>query len=39
MTKSLYAPFKFWSSKGTVWIYSDPHFDDNDCKLMDSKKI
>lgn len=39
MIKSLYAPFKFWSSHGTIWIYSDTHFEDTDCKLMDSNWI
>lgn len=28
MIKSLYEPFKKWSAKGAVWIYSDPHFSD-----------
>lgn len=34
MINSLYDNFKYWSSKGSVWIISDPHFDDADCKLM-----
>jgi len=24
----LYEPFKHWSAIGTVWLYSDPHFND-----------
>lgn len=28
MIDSLYAPFKKWSQKGSVWLYSDPHFGD-----------
>ena len=35
MIKTLYQVFQHWSSKGSVWLYSDPHFDDPDCKLMD----
>ena len=35
MIKSLYDPFKHWSEKGSVYIISDTHFDDFDCKLMD----
>lgn len=31
----LYEPFKKWAEKGTIWIYSDPHFGDSDCQLMD----
>ena len=34
MLKYLYEPFKKWSDGGQVWIYSDPHFEDNDCKIM-----
>ena len=31
MIACLYTPFKKWSEKGTVWLYSDPHFNsDND---------
>jgi len=36
MIKSLYPIFQHWSAKGSVFIYSDTHFDDPDCKLMDS---
>lgn len=28
MIKSLYLPFQKWSAKGSVYIYSDPHFGD-----------
>lgn len=35
MIDSLYDCFKHWSEHGSVWLYSDPHFDDEDCKLMD----
>ena len=34
MIKSLYPTFQRWSEKGSVWIISDTHFDDPDCKLM-----
>ena len=35
MIPSLYHFAKKWSEKGSVWIYSDPHFDDSDCQYMD----
>lgn len=34
MIDCLYKPFKHWSEKGGVYIISDTHFDDPDCKLM-----
>lgn len=30
MIKTLYEPFRKWSERGTVWLYSDPHFSDPD---------
>lgn len=30
MIESLYKPFQKWSEKGAIWIFSDPHFDDDD---------
>ena len=30
----LYDKFKHWNEKGVIWVYSDPHFNDEDCKLM-----
>ena len=30
MIESLYKPFRHWSAKGTIWLYSDPHFNDDD---------
>ena len=30
MIESLYKPFQKWSEKGTIWIFSDPHFEDED---------
>lgn len=30
MIKQLYKPFQHWSEKGTIWLYSDPHFGDPD---------
>lgn len=30
MIDSLYEPFKHWSETGTIWIYSDPHFSDEE---------
>ena len=35
MIKMLYPFARKWSESGSVWIYSDPHFGDADCKLMD----
>ena len=39
MIKSLYGPFKKWSATGSVYIISDTHFDDADCKFMDPNWI
>ena len=39
MIKSLYPQFQRWSATGSVYIISDTHFDDADCKLMDSEWI
>lgn len=36
MIPTLYEPFRHWSDGGSVYILSDLHFDDADCKLMDS---
>ena len=36
MIKSLYPFARKWSENGSILLYSDPHFDDPDCKLMDS---
>ena len=30
MIESLYKPFQKWSEKGTIFVFSDPHFDDED---------
>lgn len=30
MIESLYKPFQKWSEKGTIWVFSDPHFEDED---------
>jgi calcineurin-like phosphoesterase family protein len=34
MIATLYEPFRHWSDSGSVYILSDTHFDDKDCKLM-----
>lgn len=39
MIDSLYDKFKSWSDGGSVWLYSDPHFEDTNCKLMDPNWI
>lgn len=35
MIDTLYDCFKHWTEKGSCFLYSDPHFDDEDCKIMD----
>lgn len=30
MIETLYSPFRKWTEKGTLWVYSDPHFSDPD---------
>lgn len=39
MINSLYDKFKPWSATGSIYIISDTHFDDADCKLMDPNWI
>ena len=39
MIPTLYEPFRHWSATGSVYILSDLHFDDHDCKLMDPNWI
>lgn len=39
MIQSLYEPFKHWSYCGSVWLISDPHFEDSDTKLMNPNWI
>lgn len=39
MIASLYRVFRHWSDKGSVYIISDTHFDDSDCKYMDENWI
>lgn len=39
MINSLYPIFQHWSEKGSVYIISDTHFEDSDCKLMDPNWI
>ena len=34
MIPTLYEPFRHWSENGSVYILSDLHFDDEDCKFM-----
>lgn len=36
MIPTLYKKFQYWSNGGSIWIISDTHFDDVDCKYMDS---
>ena len=37
MLPQLYKCFQHWSVGGTVWLYSDPHFDDADCKAISAE--
>lgn len=39
MIPSLYDKFKPWSATGSVYIISDTHFDDADCKYMNPNWI
>ena len=39
MISTLYEPFRHWSENGSVYILSDTHFDDDDCKIMDPNWI
>jgi calcineurin-like phosphoesterase family protein len=39
MISSLYPIFQRWSTTGSVYIISDTHFEDSDCKLMDANWI
>lgn len=39
MIKSLYKTFQRWSEKGSVYILSDLHLGDSDCKLIDKNWV
>lgn len=39
MIPMLYKPFQHWAESGSVYIISDTHFADSDCKIMDSNWI
>ena len=39
MISTLYKPFQHWSEGGSIFILSDTHFADADCKLMDPNWI
>ncbi len=39
MIATLYEPFRHWSEGGSIYILSDLHFDDDDCKLMNPNWI
>ena len=32
MIQALYPPFQHWSEQGTIWLYSDTHFGDQELK-------
>ena len=37
MIKTLYPAFQKWSENGSVYVISDTHFGDQDCKLIDEE--
>ena len=37
MKIKLYNIFEHWYHGGIIWLFSDPHFDDPDCKIMSDK--
>jgi calcineurin-like phosphoesterase family protein len=39
MITTLYKPFQKWSDGGSVYVLSDLHFADPDCKMMDAEWI
>ena len=39
MIPMLYEPFRHWSEGGSVYLLSDLHLDDPDCRLMDPEWI
>lgn len=39
MIKSLYETFRKWSATGSIYLISDTHFDDADCKYMNPNWI
>lgn len=39
MIPMLYDCFKHWAEKGSIFVFSDTHFNDLDCKLMDENWI
>lgn len=39
MIPTLYDKFKPWSANGSIYIISDTHFEDADCRLMDSNWV
>lgn len=39
MIDCLYDVFKEWSTGGSIYIISDPHFGDKDCKYMDENWV
>lgn len=39
MIDTLYDCFKHWTKSGSLFIFSDPHFEDSDCKLMNPNWI
>lgn len=39
MKIKLYRIFNDWQYEGVIWLFSDPHFNDEDCLLMDKNWI
>lgn len=36
MITTLYPTFRKWSENGSIFLISDPHFEDSDCKIMNA---
>lgn len=39
MNYNLYPQFERWRENGCIWLFSDPHFEDSDCKLIDENWV
>lgn len=35
----LYEPFRHWAYKNSIWFFGDPHFGDEDCRIMDGSWV
>ena len=39
MIDTLYINYRHWSANGSVWLLSDTHFGDPDCKVIDNNWV